>query len=187
MILAAVARLATAKTKVAPAKFLLFEYSPQRYTRRFFTTEQLLRAKLLLGSAIATLIGSYYLPMLDRSSFVGAILLVLLGLLCYGGALLQVGLVLSFALEALVQRYPKLELWFSDTMVGNSLASFVCLSVFLVTLRIIESVVDPAMNWSSHLVLAYTFSVYFYAFTRLLIGAGLAVEHAGVISKKSRR
>jgi hypothetical protein len=131
LVLAAVARLVTVKTKTSnhqssPAKFSLFEYSPRRYSEKF-TGEQILSVKVLTGSAIVTFLSSFYLPTLDTSSLIGAILKFPLVIIVFGGTLLQVGLALSLAFEAIVRRYPNLELWFSDTAPGNGLASLLCL------------------------------------------------------------
>jgi hypothetical protein len=183
----ALAVLERASIATAPTKFSLFEKSPVRRAKIRITEEQMFSLKILAGSVVVTIVGSYFWPMVDNPSASEPILKPLIVLLAGGGALLQVGLIFAFALGLLIQKYPKLELWFSDTTEGNASACVLCFFLLLVSFKVMDaSVVDP-MPRASFLIAAYSASVYFFAFARLLLGVVLAVEHAAPIIKKMRR
>jgi hypothetical protein len=170
-----------------PAKIALFEEYPfQHHTKNWITRKQVLSIIILTGSVAVTFLGSYFLPMLDASSSAGYILKALLLILSVGSALIQVGMVLSLAMEALVRSYPKLELWFFETSTGNGLASLLCLLLLVLSYKIFDTAIGDHRSWNSYLLLAYSFAGSLFAFSRLLLGAGLAVEHAAAIIKNSR-
>ena len=160
--------------------------SPQRSFRPQLSENQALTFKLFLGSGLVTAVSSSVIPLIGSSSQGRETLQVLLGFPCFGGAILQFAALLSLVLQVLIERFPALELCFSDTAGGNALASGLSHLLLVVSVQVFDAATDRSLSWDVQLIRAYSLAGMACGGIRLLLGVGLAVEMAGEQIKRSR-